>query len=247
MDQLIAKLERVIALSDDDRSSLLAIFCNTHHFERGRDILREGEQPEHVHVMIDGWAAHCVTLVDGSRQTTAFLMPGDCCNGETTLLKRLDHGVVALTPVTIGTATRERLTALLLDRPNVAQAFWQTALVDAAVLRAWLVNIAHREAYRRIAHLMCELHTRLSCLGLVTGSTCVVPLTQEQLANALGLTSVHVNRMLRKLRDEGLMEFQNRTLTLRNLAELRAVAGFDSNYLHAKPKYSRDAKLLNLY
>lgn len=164
-------------------------------------------------------------------------MSGDFCNGETTLLRRLDHGVVALTPVTIGTATRKRLTALLLDRPNVAKAFWQTALVDAAVLRAWLVNIAHREAYRRIAHLMCELHTRLSCLGLVTGSTCVVPLTQEQLGNALGLTSVHVNRMLRRLRDEGLMEFQNRTLTLCNLAGLQAVAGFDSNYLHPKPEY----------
>jgi hypothetical protein len=98
MDQLIAKLQRAIALSDDDRSSLLAIFSNTRYFKRGRDILREGEQPEHVHVIIDGWAAHCVTLVDGSRQTTAFLMPGDFCNGETTLLKRLDHGVVALTP-----------------------------------------------------------------------------------------------------------------------------------------------------
>jgi len=176
-----------------------------------------------------------VTLVDGSRQTTAFLMPGDFCNGETTLLKRLDHSVVALTPVTIGTATRERLTALLLDRPNVAQAFWQTTLVDAAVLRTWLVNIAHQKAYQRIAHLMCELHTRLSCLGLVSGSTCAVPLTQEQLGNALGLTSIHVNRMLKRLRNEGLMEFQKRTLTLHNLEELHAVAGFNSRYLHVKP------------
>ena len=235
MDQLIAKLQRVIALSDDDRLSLLAIFSNTRYFKRGRDILREGEQPEHVHIIIDGWAAHRVTLVDGSRQTTAFLMPGDFCNGETTLLKRLDHSVVALTPVTIGTATRECLTALLLDRPNVAQAFWQTTLVDAAVLRAWLVNIAHRKAYQRIAHLMCELHTRLSCLGLVSGSTCAVPLTQEQLGNALGLTSIHVNRMLKRLRNEGLMEFQKRTLTLHNLEELHVVAGFNSRYLHVKP------------
>ncbi len=233
MDQLIAKLERAIALSDDDRSSLLAIFSNTQNFKKGRDILREGEQPDHVHVVINGWAAHCVTLVDGSRQTTAFLMPGDFCNGETTLLRRLDHSVVALTPVTIGTATRERLTALLLDRPNVAQAFWQTTLVDAAVLRTWLVNIAHRKAYQRIAHLMCELHTRLSCLGLVSGSTCAVPLTQEQLGNALGLTSIHVNRMLRRLRNEGLMEFQKRTLTLRNVAELHAMASFNPSYLHA--------------
>jgi CRP-like cAMP-binding protein len=137
--------------------------------------------------------------------------------------------------VTIGTATRERLTALLLDRPNVAKAFWQTTLVDAAVLRAWLVNIAHQKAYQRIAHLMCELHTRLSCLGLVSGSTCAVPLTQEQLGNALGLTSIHVNRMLKRLRNEGLMEFQKRTLTLHNLEELHAVAGFNSRYLHVKP------------
>lgn len=234
MDQLIAKLQRAIALSDDDRSSLLAIFSNRRYFKRGRDILREGEQPEHVHVIIAGWAAHRVTLVDGSRQTTAFLMPGDFCNGETALLKRLDHGVVALTPVTIGTARRERLIALLLDRPNVARAFWQTTLVDAAVLRSWLVNIAHRDSYRRIAHLMCELHTRLSCLGLVSGSTCVVPLTQQQLGNALGLTPVHVNRMLRRLRDEGLMEFRKRTLTLHNVAELQEVANFDSGYLHIK-------------
>ena len=234
MDQLMTKLERVTALSDDDRSGLLALFSDTHHFKKGGNILHEGEQPEHLHVLIDGWAAQCVTLVDGSRQTTAFLMPGDFCNGETTLLRRLDHGVVALTPVTIGTARRERLIALLLDRPNVARAFWQTTLVDAAVLRSWLVNIAHRDSYRRIAHLMCELHTRLSCLGLVSGSTCVVPLTQQQLGNALGLTPVHVNRMLRRLRDEGLMEFRKRTLTLHNVAELQEVANFDSGYLHIK-------------
>jgi len=231
----MTKLERAVALSDDDRSSLLAIFSDTRYFEKGRDILREGEQPEHLHVLIDGWACHRVTLVDGSRQTTSFLMPDDFCNGETTLLKRLDHGVVALTPVTIGTATRQRLIALLLDRPNVARAFWQTTLVDAAVLRTWLVNIAHRDSYRRIAHLMCEFHTRLSCLGLVSGSTCVVPLTQEQLGNALGLTPIHVNRMLRRLRDEGLMEFRKRILTLHNLAALHQVANFDSSYLHMKP------------
>jgi CRP-like cAMP-binding protein len=222
MDQLFTKLERVTALSDDDRSGLLALFSDTHHFKKGGNILREGEQPEHLHVLIDGWAAQCVALVDGSRQTTA-------------LLKRLDHGVVALTPVTIGTARRERLIALLLDRPNVARAFWQTTLVDAAVLRSWLVNIAHRDSYRRIAHLMCELHTRLSCLGLVSGSTCVVPLTQQQLGNALGLTPVHVNRMLRRLRNEGLMEFRKRTLTLHNIAELQEVANFDSGYLHIRP------------
>ncbi|VXD02027.1 hypothetical protein SPHINGOT1_380010 [Sphingomonas sp. T1] len=100
-----------------------------------------------------------------------------------------------------------------------------------------IVNIAHRKAYQRIAHLMCELHTRLSCLGLVSGSTCAVPLTQEQLGNALGLTSIHVNRMLKRLRNEGLMEFHKRTLTLRNLAELHAVAGFNPSYLHVKPNY----------
>ncbi len=82
---------------------------------------------------------------------------------------------------------------------------------------------------------MCELHTRLSCLGLVSGSTCVVPLTQQQLGNALGLTPVHVNRMLRRLRNEGLMEFRKRTLTLHNIEELQEVANFDSGYLHIRP------------
>lgn len=230
---LLAKLEAVAALSADDRNTIETICNGARTIGHHKDIVREGEKPEHIHIMLDGWAARYKTLPDGSRQITAFLLPGDICDMGAAVLKHTDHSVVALTQVTIASITRAALIEATRERSSLAQAFWWASLVDEAVLRTWIVNLGRRDAYARIAHLLCELHARLKRVGLVQDGEFSLPLTQEQLADALGLTSVHVNRTLQRLRTEGLVELRNRTLTILDAERLGEAATFDPGYLHA--------------
>ncbi|MEG3168086.1 Crp/Fnr family transcriptional regulator [Sphingomonas sp. LB3N6] len=233
MNPLISKLEIVATLSNDDRAKLTSFCEHQQAVDRGRDIVREAGNPENVYIMLNGWAARYKTLPDGSRQFTAFLMPGDLCNGEVTVLKKMDYNVIALTPVTVAVIGRDALIAATLERPKLVQAFWRATLVDEAVLRAWLINLGRRDAYARVAHLICELHARMSNLGLLQQIEFDLPLTQEHLGDALGLTAVHVNRVLKRLRDEGLMTLQNRMLTLLDASLLAKAASFDPGYLQA--------------
>jgi len=235
MNPLVAKLETVAVLSVDDRQALEAICGNTRTFHKGQDIVSEGDRPAHVYSILDGWAARYKMLPDGSQQISGFLIPGDLCDSEITVLRKTDHSVVALTSVTVTALPREALVELTHERPKLAQAFWWATLIDMAVLRAWVVNLGGRDAHARIAHLACELHARMKHLGLLRDGELYLPLTQEHLSNALGLTPVHVNRVLKRLRDDGLMRLRNRTLTLLDAERLAAAAGFDPSYLHAEP------------
>jgi CRP-like cAMP-binding protein len=168
-------------------------------------------------------------LPDGGRQITGFLLPGDICDTGAAILKQTDHSIFALTQVKIASITR----AALIEATRERQAFWWASLVDEAVLRTWIVNLGRRDAHARIAHLLCELHARMKRVGLIQDGEFSLPLTQEQLADALGLTSVHVNRTLQRLRAEGLVALRNRTLTILDTERLSEVAGFDAGYLHA--------------
>jgi CRP-like cAMP-binding protein len=170
-------------------------------------------------------------VADGSRQIVAFLIPGDFCDLHVTLLREMDHGIVALTPVKIAVVSQQIMIDLPIDRPTVGRALWRATLVDEAVLRSWVVNIGRREAFERIAHLFCELHARLTLVGLVNGGHFALPLTQEVLADATGLTPVHVNRMLQKLRTDGLITLKSGELTILDLPALQQIAGFDPYYL----------------
>lgn len=234
VNPLVTKLEKVAALSPGDREAVEAVCAHRRTFSRGKDIVREGDRPEYVFVILAGWAARYKALPDGGRQITAFLLPGDLCDAEITVLKRMDHSVVALTSVEVAAVPRTAIIELTRDRPVLAQAFWWNTLVDEAVLRVWIVNLGRRDAYARIAHQICELHARMKHIGLAKEAEFDLPLTQEQLSDALGLTSVHVNRTLKRLRDEGLMTLRNGTLRLLDAEKLGKAAGFDPNYLHAE-------------
>lgn len=229
---LVAKLGSVAALSADDRRVLEAICTDRRTFTERKDIVREGERPEHIHVLMAGWAARYKTLPDGSRQITAFVLPGDTVDMGAAVLNYADHSVIALTPVAIAKVTRRLLMQTTRERPVLAQAFWWAGLVDEAVLRTWIVNLGRRDAYTRVAHLVCELHARLKRIGMAKEEEFGLPLTQEQLADALGLTSVHINRTLQRLRFEGVLSIRHHVLTIHDVERLRAVAGFRPNYLH---------------
>ena len=231
---LVTKLERVVALSPSDREALNQICRDTRRIGARRPIIRQGQKPGHVHVMLEGWAARYETLGNGSHQITAFLLPGDHCDQHVTILPAMDHDIVTLTSALVAYLPNGQLEELGHTRPDIARALWWSTLADEAVLRAWIVNIGRRPALQRVAHLICELHARLDNIGLTRGGAFEFPLTQEQLGDALGLTPVHVNRMIQRLRREGLIELAARILSIPDVESLRAMAGFTPGYLHGK-------------
>ena len=232
---LLNKLEALAALSARDRALIADIGADVHHYAPGDDIIREKERPEHVHLMLEGWASRYQVLPDGRKQITAFLLPGDFCDTHITLLGRMDHSIGAHMESRVAFVSKDMMLALF-DRPAIARALWWASLVDEGIMRAWLVNMGGRDALPRTAHLLCELHARLSTVGMVDGDRFTAPLTQEQLGFALGLTAVHLNRMVRQLRELGLLAINRHQITILDLAGLRDLCNFDPGYLHLGDK-----------
>jgi CRP-like cAMP-binding protein len=228
---LVAKLETVARLSAEDREALGALSVNVRELDARRTIIREGERADHVHLILEGWAARYKLLANGSRQITAFLIPGDFCDLHVTILGEMDHSIATLTRARVAYVPRARMDEVT-ERPSLVRAFWWSTLVDEAVLRTWIVNVGRRDAFEAIGHLMCELYVRLSNVGLTTDHSYDLPLTQEELADALGLTPVHVNRVLKRMRAAGLISLTRGALIIHDYRRLQAASGFSPNYLH---------------
>jgi CRP-like cAMP-binding protein len=195
------------------------------------DLAREGEGAEALPIVLDGWACRYTTTKEGSRQLSALLLPGDVGNLDTLMFDRLDYGVRTLTQAKIVTLPRDRASALAAQHAGISRSFMWLALVDNAILSRWGLSLGRRSALERLAHLLCELSVLVDAES-DGESRFAFPLTQELLADALGLTAVHVNRTMRQLRTEGLIEIENRTLTIPDVAKLRQAGGFDPRYLH---------------
>jgi CRP-like cAMP-binding protein len=200
-----------------------------------RNVIREGERPDHVHLIVEGWAARYKLLADGARQITAFLIPGDFCDLHVTILGEMDHSIMTLTRAKVAYIPRSKMD-VLTERPGLAKAFWWATLVDEAVLRAWIVNVGRRGAFEAIGHLMCELYVRMKNIGLADDHVFELPLTQEELGDALGLTPVHVNRVLQRMRSDDLISFKGGWLTIHDYRGLEKASGFNPNYLHIQPR-----------
>lgn len=231
-NRLVLKLSGPADLSEDDRRAVDDLCGRVRPIKARHDIIREGDSPKYVHVMMEGWAARYKVVHDGSRQITAFLLPGDFCDMHVAILGEMDHSIIALTDAQVALVPHEIMEELPRRRPELGRALWWATLVDEAVLRDWIVNIGRRDAEKRIAHLFCELHARLELVGLVEDDQFDLPLTQEVIADALGLTPVHVNRMLQNLRGEGMIALERGELSILDITGLRKFAGFDPNYLH---------------
>lgn len=230
----VEKLAGYGLLSGADRELLDTICQNSRRFPAHHDLIREGDEPGPVFVMVEGWACRYKLMPDGGRQILAFLMPGDFCDMHAGILREMDHSIGTLIPSLVCTISRDRMEELSEKTPQIARAFWWTQLVDEGVLRAWIVSMGRRDAIERIAHLICELYLRMRNIGLAEDDRCQMPLTQIVLADALGLTPIHVNRVLRKLREEGVMEFHGGALVVHDPVRLAKIAGFDENYLHRR-------------
>lgn len=230
---LIRKLERFTKLSADDKQVL-------NDLARGRvrrvgpreDIIGEGDRPQHVRLILSGHACRYKMLEDGRRQIMAFFLPGDLCDLRIFILRQMDHSIASVSSALLTELARDTVLELTERYPRITRAFWWTTLVDAAISREWTVNVGQRTATERLAHLLCELFYRLRAVGLTEANACELPITQLELADALGLSVVHTNRVLQDLRTQGLIALRNGILTIPDLDALQTVALFDPNYLH---------------
>ena len=198
----------------------------------GQDLACEGDPAKSIRMILTGWAARYKTLEDGRRQIVNFVLPGDTCDAQIYLLERLDHSIAALTSVSYAELDRDRFESLISADRRLAEALWCETLSNAAIQREWTLNLGRRDAFERVAHLLCEVMARLRVVGLIDGNSCAFPITQMDLADATGLSVVHVNRTLQELRSADLIVLRDRTLTIRNPEALRDAALFDPDYLH---------------
>ena len=231
----VRKIRAFAALSEDD-VRLLDIACkHVQPFPARHDLIREGDKPGPVFVFLEGWGCRYKLLPEGGRQITAFLMPGDFCDMHVAVLDEMDHNISTLTAARVAQIPRDEMERLISARPSLTHAFWRTQLVDESVLRAWIVSMGRRNAIERVAHLLCELYVRAANIGLIDGNgEFELPLTQVVLADALGLTPVHVNRVLRQLKADKAVNLKRGKLVIADTPRLARIAGFDDNYLHRR-------------
>ncbi|HEU0146525.1 MAG TPA: Crp/Fnr family transcriptional regulator, partial [Bradyrhizobium sp.] len=183
----------------------------------------------------EGFAFRSKTTFDGQRQVLSLHIPGEIPDLQSIHLKLMDHDLVTLTPCTLGFISHEEMRPLTRRRPNVAAALWRETLIDAAIFREWVVNLGRRSATTRMLHLLAELYYRLEAIGQARDGMFEFPITQTQLADCLGLSTVHVNRVLQELRKQDLVKVNRSEFQLLKLEELRDLAGFDPAYLHQDP------------
>jgi CRP-like cAMP-binding protein len=233
-NRFIEKLECFSVLSESDIALLEKMTAKSRKIGARQDLIREGDRPGPVFVMLEGWACRYKMLPDGGKQIVAFLMPGDTCDMHVAVPAEMDHSIQTLTPARVAMIDRPELQKLIAQRPQIAQALWSTQIIDESVLRAWIVSIGRRSSDARFAHLMCELYLRARNIGLISGNNFEMPLSQVVLADALGLTAVHVNRVLRKFREAHIMEIRRGALNIIDPVGLAHIAGFDENYLHCR-------------
>lgn len=231
---LVRKLRAYSDLDSDDMARLEELCVNVHCIEPRCDIIGDGQRPEHNNLMLEGWGARYKDLPDGERQIVGFLIPGDFCDLHVTLLGKMDHGICALTRCRVAYVPDQLLTRITSSSATLARAFWRSTLVDEAILRSWVINNGQRDAVEAVAHLFCEMHLRMTNVGLVRDHQFTVPVTQQDLGDALGMSMVHTNRALQNLRAESLIQFAKKELTILDLDRLRQRARFDPSYLHLR-------------
>jgi CRP-like cAMP-binding protein len=228
---LVRKLEQLTPLSDVEKQIAMSAPVRMRHVDARQDIVSDGSQPTDISLISEGFACRYKLLGDGRRQITAFLIPGDICDLRALLLCQMDHGVAALTSCQIAVIPHQKLFEIVEKHPRIGLALWADTMLDAAVYRQWLANVGRCSAYVRIAHLLCELSTRLAVVSPTKVNSCTLPMTQTDIGDAMGLSTVHVNRTLQQLRAEGLISWHSHVLEVLDWARLRAAAEFDPSYM----------------
>jgi CRP-like cAMP-binding protein len=219
-------------LDHEDRKAVLDLPVRIRQLDAGAYLVREGCLPVNCSVLIEGYAYRQKTTGDGGRQIIALCIPGDAVDLQNMFLNIADHAVQMLTAGKVADLKRSDLQDLVMARPAIGAAVIKSTLVEASIVREWVVNVGRRHARERIAHILCEFAVRLEARGIRGNNVFELPMTQEQLADATGLTPVHVNRVLKALEAEGLIERQRRQIRFPDWRALQDVGDFRRQYLH---------------
>lgn len=228
---LSAKLSNFAPLSDDDVRTLDGLCRTEERFGAGADIVSEGDAPRSAFVLTHGMACRYRLLPDGRRQILTFLIPGDVSDLRVFLLKTMDHSIRAMVPTRLAAIGRETVIDIVARHPRIGAALSWGAMQEEAMLRERIVSLGRRNSRERLAYLLCELVWRQIAIGESESHAIWLPLTQTDLADALGLTAVHINRVLQSFRRDQLITLEHRQLVLLNLERLAAISGLTLNYL----------------
>ena len=231
---LIHKLESILVLSEDEKDVLRKLSGTIKTVGPRQDLVREGDRPAECCLILEGFAYRDKLTDEGKRQIFSFHIPGDIPDLQSLHLDVMDHSLSALCATKALFIPHETVRDLTRRCPRLGDAFWRDTLIDGAVFREWILNLGRREAYGRMAHLLCELYVRLKAVGLTNGDAYAFPITQAEFGDALGLSTVHVNRTLQDLRGEGLITLQAGSVTVPDWGRLRGTAEFDPTYLHLR-------------
>jgi CRP-like cAMP-binding protein len=234
INSLIMKLRHGAQLTKKDYAKLQTVTAQTRRLAAHVDIIHEEEPPDDVRLVLDGFACRYKALPNGGRSIVAFLVPGDFCDLHVAILGAMDHSIATLTPCTLVDIPRETIQELTTGYPCIARALWWATLVDGGILREWIVSMGQRPADQQLAHLFCEMLVRLQTVQRADVNSCILPFTQEELADALGISAVHANRVLQQLRNDGLAVLRDKLLTIPDVGRLKKFADFNPNYLHLK-------------
>ncbi len=238
---LVRRLSLHVPLSQEDQAAVLALPHMVRNLELGQYVVREGDLPTHCCLVVSGFAIRHKIAGNGGRQIVNIHLSGDMVDLQNSLLATADHNVQALSRMSAAFIPREAIVELAFSRPAVGKALWLETLVEGSISRQWITNIGRRDAQTRVAHLLCEFAYRLDAVGIGPECNYELPMTQEQLADAIGLTPVHVNRTLKALDAAGLTKRSKRSVVIEDLQKLAEFGDFRSTYLHipqhALPKH----------
>lgn len=233
---LVRRMESFFPLTDQERRALAALPVIVRRHAAKQDIVQEGDRPTQCCLILEGVACRYKILGGGRRQIFSFHIAGDIPDLESLHLRVMDHSLAAVTPLTAGFIRHEQVRELTAHHSRLGAAFWRETLIDAAIFRQWMVGMGRKEALGRIAHLLCEMYVKSQAVGLTDGQSCPLPITQVEFADALGLTPVHVNRVLQDLRRMGLVVLTRSTLTVLDWEGLVRASEFEPLYLHQEPR-----------
>ena len=231
MFMLIRKLESIATLTAQECEAVQNLPARIRTLGSGQDMVRDGDTPSHCCLILDGWLCRYKLLDEGRRQIFSFHIPGDLPDLQSLHVPVMDHSIGTLTEATVALVPHESLRELILRFPRLGTVLWRDTLIDAAIFREWMIGMGRKSAYARIAHLFCEMYLKLEAVGLAGEHRCPLPITQLELADALGLSNVHVNRVLQALRAEGLITLRSSTLVVHAWDELCRSSEFDPTYL----------------
>lgn len=228
IEMMIRKLRQHSELPDEDVQAVRSIVAPVKNLPADSPIVRERDDSTQCCVILSGFAYRSKVSEDGKRQILSFHIAGDIPDLHGLVLKRMDHDLTTLSKAQVGFIDHDELDGLLRARPTLARALWRESLVDAALFRQWIVNLGTRSASGRMAYLIAELRQRLGTMDMVANEQFDFPVTQSKLADALGLSVVHVNRVLQAFRTQGILDFKRSVVTLGDFEKILELGGFDS-------------------